>query len=313
MRIFSTLLCGLFSVSLMAAPSFNHLIVFGDSLSDNGNLYEYMRHQMPQSPPYYEGRFSNGPTWVELVAQKYAPNSSKDYLMDYAFGGAGVNESEEDDEVGSLFTLRSEVSTYLAAHNSAADPQSLYVVWIGANNYLALPDDVDTAVEQVIEGIRLQTQRLIDSGAKNVLVMNIPDLGAIPLAAEFGEIEKMHEYSTKHNRRLQEAVDALKAVNAAVNWYYYDVETMLNKTMEEPQLYGLTNVTDTCYEAAAQKGDPQMLLRMARSISPMMHSDNCEGYLFFDPVHPSIIAHTILADDIYKLLESGKQYQSPQA
>jgi phospholipase/lecithinase/hemolysin len=36
------------------SKSLNQLVVFGDSLSDRGNLYEYMNHQLPMSPPYYE-------------------------------------------------------------------------------------------------------------------------------------------------------------------------------------------------------------------------------------------------------------------
>lgn len=306
MRIFSILFCCIISASVIAGPSFNRLIIFGDSLSDNGNLYEYMRHQVPQSPPYFEGRFSNGPMWVELLAQKYAPNDPKDYLLDYAFGGAGVHEPEDgEDNDSGLFTLQSEVSTYLSAHNNTADAQSLYVIWIGANNYLALPEDADTAVDEVIKGIRRQTQRLVDSGAKNILLLNIPDMSITPLAGEFGEREKMGEYSTKHNQRLLEAVQQLTASNTDVQWYYYDVELMLNKAIADPELYGLTNISDTCYEATVEKGEPQMLFRMARSINPIINDDNCAGFLFFDPVHPSKIAHRLLAEEVYKMLESA--------
>ncbi|HDV5785644.1 TPA: hypothetical protein RJD83_002616 [Legionella pneumophila] len=42
-----------------------NIVVFGDGLSDNGNLYAYTNHRRPASPAYYNGRFSNGPVWVE--------------------------------------------------------------------------------------------------------------------------------------------------------------------------------------------------------------------------------------------------------
>ncbi len=62
------------------ADSFSAVFVYGDSLSDNGNLHSAVG--LPP-PPYYNGRFSNGPVAVEqLAAQLVAP------LFDFAWGGA---------------------------------------------------------------------------------------------------------------------------------------------------------------------------------------------------------------------------------
>ena len=49
------------------AQTYNRLVVFGDSLSDNGNLYAATGGTTPTSPPYYQGRFSNGPVFTELL------------------------------------------------------------------------------------------------------------------------------------------------------------------------------------------------------------------------------------------------------
>ena len=40
----------------------HNLVVFGDSLSDNGNSYAAVG--LPK-PPYYEGRWTNGYNWVD--------------------------------------------------------------------------------------------------------------------------------------------------------------------------------------------------------------------------------------------------------
>ena len=50
-------------------PSHTKFIVFGDSLSDMGNAYNSIA-RLPQSPPYWNGRFSDGPVWAELVSQQ---------------------------------------------------------------------------------------------------------------------------------------------------------------------------------------------------------------------------------------------------
>ena len=72
------------ATSLVAsASSFSSVIVYGDSLSDNGNLYALSGDTYPPSPPYYDGRFSNGPVAVEqLAADLGVP------LYDFAVAGA---------------------------------------------------------------------------------------------------------------------------------------------------------------------------------------------------------------------------------
>src|ERR1700693_2489301 len=66
---------------IASASSFSSVVVYGDSLSDNGNLYSLIGY--PPSPPYYMGRFSNGPVIAEqLAAYLGAP------LYDFAVGGA---------------------------------------------------------------------------------------------------------------------------------------------------------------------------------------------------------------------------------
>ena len=52
-----------------AKTSFDAIFVFGDSYCDVGNIYAYTGGLKPLSPPYYKGRFSNGPIWVEPVAR----------------------------------------------------------------------------------------------------------------------------------------------------------------------------------------------------------------------------------------------------
>ncbi|WP_228021607.1 hypothetical protein [Vasconcelosia minhoensis] len=54
------------------AAAFSQLYGFGDSLVDTGNLFELTQAVLPlgvpQSPPYANGRFSNGPLWIEGLA-----------------------------------------------------------------------------------------------------------------------------------------------------------------------------------------------------------------------------------------------------
>ena len=62
--VFMLILCLARSVN---AQSFTDLLVFGDSLSETGNVQVGSEGVFPASPPYFEGRWSNGPVWVEHV------------------------------------------------------------------------------------------------------------------------------------------------------------------------------------------------------------------------------------------------------
>jgi len=301
MRLFTALGAFLFS-GIVAATPLHDVVVFGDSLSDNGNLYEFMRHQLPPSPPYFEGRFSNGPVWIEHLMASYFPGNTSSHLFDYAYGGAGVSEEDEDDV---LFTLRREINTYLLAHDDKASPDSLFVVWIGSNNYLGLPSDVEKTIEDVNEGIVHSLKHLADKGAKHVLIVNLPDLGRIPAAIEFDSVDILTYFAKKHNSLLDKTIADFKEQYPAVEWLYFDLNEAFNYLLEHPKEYGITNITDTCSNSLVNKLTKTSVLKMVSSVTPKLKHDACDGYLFFDLVHPTAQAHEILAEKARVMLDNA--------
>ena len=92
--------------SAASAQSYNRLVVFGDSLSDNGNLYAVLGQ--PTSPPYYQGRFSNGPVFTELLGFNAANfNGSVTGSINYAFGGSRTDASPSRNRSASSGTATS--------------------------------------------------------------------------------------------------------------------------------------------------------------------------------------------------------------
>lgn len=291
----------LFSGIGLAEP-LNNIVVFGDSLSDNGNLYEYMQHRIPNSPPYFEGRFSNGPVWVEHLAKSAFPDSESTHLLDYAFGGAAVVEGMDDD---ALFTLKREVDAYLIAHHNQADPQSLFIVWIGANNYLALSDDVEKTVDDVNKGIRKDLDRLAQAGARHILVLNLPDLGSTPAAKEFDKQKELSNYSHLHNDTLAKSVESLQNTWPQVQWVVFDTDRLFHDLLVSPEEYGFKNVTDTCYDILVDKPSRHTVLSMASHISLRPGAERCDDYLFFDPIHSTSVAHKLLAEKVRAHLDAA--------
>src|SRR5688500_6196062 len=85
------------AAALAQAPrTFTNQYSFGDSLSDSGNIFAATSALgIPEPrPPYFQGRFSNGPVFTELLGNTLAlvattPTSVRSSL-NFAFGGANA-------------------------------------------------------------------------------------------------------------------------------------------------------------------------------------------------------------------------------
>ncbi|HBB52899.1 MAG TPA: lysophospholipase [Legionellales bacterium] len=298
--------------SYSAAPvHINEVVVFGDSLSDNGNLYEYMDHQLPMSPPYYAGRFTNGPVWVELMLDKAYPLNAQSHLLDYAYGGAGidVNEDNKTDDEDEGFSFHVQVKNYLSAHQNTASPNSLYVVWIGSNNYFNLPDNQDESVQAVVDGIYKNVVNLIKHGVKHLMILNVPNLSRIPAAIEYEAVNELGYMSLEHNRLLKIMIAQLQKDYPDVDFIDYDVTKVMDDIIDHPDHYGFTNATATCSDLEYGENVTQnRLISKSLFLSAINQKattidDTCDGYLFFDLYHPTEHAHVIIADELYNLLK----------
>jgi phospholipase/lecithinase/hemolysin len=137
------------------ATTFDNLIVFGDSLSDNGNVM----------------RFSDGEIWVETFADSMGAN-----LYDYAYGGATTgydNPAIGSGGTGILWQVDENYNPYY-------DPtlilgSSLVSVWGGANDFLQGRDYSAAA-----DNIGLALEALYVDGFRDFLVPNLPDIGSTP-------------------------------------------------------------------------------------------------------------------------------------
>jgi phospholipase/lecithinase/hemolysin len=281
MRYF-ILLCSLLCSSVMFATPLSKIVVFGDSLSDNGNLFKETGGQIPQ-PPYYLGRFSNGPVWIEHLIASYFPEDPNSHLEDYAIGGAGVGEDEDD----TRYCLQREINTYLKKHNQELDPNSLFVVWVGPNNYL-YADDVDETLLLVKNGIARSLQRLVDNKAKNILLMNIPDLGKTPGFVGTSEEEKFSSVSFRHNANLMETLNELQQKNPEVKWLHLDIHQAVQDILAQPTQFGFNEVQKGCYDLEG------------------FRAATCEGYFFFDNVHPTVQAHQLLSKAVRTFLDDAQ-------
>ena len=69
-----TVTLSLFLVASLVAEAnanrFSRVIAFGESSTDSGNVFELSEAQFSPSPPYFNGGWSNGPVWLDMVSEQ---------------------------------------------------------------------------------------------------------------------------------------------------------------------------------------------------------------------------------------------------
>ncbi|MBX9703078.1 MAG: SGNH/GDSL hydrolase family protein [Silvanigrellaceae bacterium] len=282
------------------------VVVFGDSLSDDGNIAPHLLYSMPRSP-YWHYRFSNGPIWCEQLADiLHIP------LKNYAYGGAESNRYvypssnlEFRFRVMAIPSVISEVKNYVNKfHNffSYFTPgykpanKKLYVIWIGANNYLdkynepilmtetgQKNDNLDFVRDTVFD-IRQSLELLYKNGGRNFLVPNLPDLGKTPWAKSENLVEVFSYLTKEHNRVLAETIDDFKKLFPSAKIALLDVAAFFNDQYLIEQTFGIKNITSPCYSGGYTG---------TKDTSKVCSNPN--DYLFWDTLHPTAKGHCMLS------------------
>lgn len=244
--LFVLLMC----FSTMAAAfggNIEKVVFFGDSLTDNGNLYWVSMKIIPKSPPYYNGQFSNGPSWADTVAKEL---TSKYGLKTENFAVGGANVLFHNPIDGFLpYVFAQEVNHYLLESPFIDRSKILYVIWIGANEYTNI--DKPTSPTAVTDKIMSSINKLISHGAKNFMILSLPDLGKTPFGQQ--DFTVFHDRTLAHNEALFERVNALQESNKDLKIVYFDIYTTFNDILNNIDVYNekynthITDVTNSCW------------------------------------------------------------------
>ena len=271
-----------------SAAIFSQIYTFGDSLSDTGNAYKATASQLPPSPPYFEGRFSNGPVWVEYLAKSLGLKQTN-----FAIGGANTDSKNTliPGNPLNLPGLEQQINNFTTA-NPTADKDGLYIVWAGSNDYLG---GGVTNPTQPVTNLANAVTSLANVGAKNIMVVNLPDLGKLPGTS--GDSQTSLGLSTLtgfHNSGLNTTLAALSQ-QPGINIIPVDVNSLFNRAIASKEEFGFTNVTDSCLNLATQT-----------------ICSNPDKYLFWDAIHPTTRVHSLIAETALAAV-GGKTIPEPSA
>ena len=296
-------------------PDYKAIVIFGDSLSDTGNVAHLTEEKYGFRVPgpdadYTDGRFTDGAdtvppaqnyfgVWVEQLAaslpSKPKIEDSLDGGTDYAYGfaktgsGTGVFTFGPSDSLSvDVNNVGEQISTYLETH-PRIDDQTLFVIWGGANDVLEATSEDDVINAGFNQTLNIQ--RLIDAGATQFIVPNLPPLGLVPrLNGSPTTSVPATEASELYNEVLHSGLHLLRELNCHkhVNLASLDVFALFDDIVASPSSYSLVNVS-----ASSQGID----------VDP-------DTYLFWDGLHPTTHGHNILAVTADKVLADSHTHDS---
>jgi phospholipase/lecithinase/hemolysin len=282
-----------------AAP-FSQLMIFGDSLSDIGNIASATADLFP-GPYYYNDRFSNGQVYVETLAEglgfdALAPSTNGGSV--FAYGGA---QTRLTGGISGIFIrdIDEQVTQFLDTRTF--DTTALFVVAAGANDFVNGQTNANLPAVYLADEI----ERLAAAGARNFLVPNLPLLGHAPRYNDNPTtFAQYNQRSVQFNAALAAELDNIEANDPAITIFRLDVAALFSEALADPGRFGLTNVTD----AAAPGLAPGDSSYDTNQIAP-----NADEYLFWDDLHPTATVHAILGERALALFQMPVPEPHPAA
>lgn len=266
------------------SETYSSFFVFGDSLSDTGNLFASAG--LPPSPPYFNGRFSNGPVWAEPLIGEFTaafrPSAS------FAFGFA--NAASDDLSVDLFEQLFLFATTVPAA---ALGPRPLAAVWFGANDVFGAVDDGgDLAAVQATGVAAAQATAagigaLASLGVTDFLLFNLPDLGATPAYALLDPLSAPNATAgaLAFNATLASAADGLRAGGLTIT--EIDIFALFAALQADPATFGLTDAATPCIPGGV----------LAVALGLVQPCASADGLAFWDEVHPTAAVHARITQE----------------
>ncbi|RKO82968.1 GDSL lipase/esterase, partial [Blyttiomyces helicus] len=259
------------------------IAVFGDSLSDNGNTFKATHGAMPPSPFYHGGRFSNGPVWVEHLANTIP--SAK--LVDLAFGGATSSSKligaqfgrvAAPEIPGALEQAHKWVSS-VGGRKNVHPKSTLATLWVGANDYFnaeaAGRHDIDPCA--VVDRIMDTIDVLRRTGVINFLIFDQPPVSnRIPFWS--------------HNILLAQRIGALAKQHPGLRLVRMEMVGIFEEIVKDRARFGLDMpielVTSPC---------------LNQTTNPWTECQD-SIHLLWDRVHPTTKVHKIIGNLAYDAL-----------
>lgn len=282
------------SVFAVGKP-FTNMYVFGDSLSDNGNLASLPQYSFLNSPPF-EHAFTNGPVAVEVLATYLGLKANPSLHLvgapqgtNYAVAGATAGDTGDVN-----INLSSQVDVFLGYQpNYLAPEDALYIIFIGGNDLRdALSKPGKPVIKNAVQAIDFNIRKLITAGAGSIMVVNVGNLGLAPAISALGKnvVKKASLLTKQFNSNLSSHLIKIEK-DFNVDIIEFDLFQLSNFVATNSVGLGYINSTEACYNTAELK-------YYTRCDS----GANFEDFVYFDSLHPTKATHERMGSAFYSLV-----------
>lgn len=260
---------------------FDAVVSFGDSNTDTGNVYNLTSHTWPIVPPYFQGRFSNGPVWIENLGIKNIKN--------YAYGSATTDSDFIQGSTASgtkpVPGVRQQIKIYLNETNilNVKFQRTLYIVWAGGNDYYF---NQTVTAAPVTTSLLNNIKDLLNIGAKHILIINQSPSEKYPYVHTQEQITYKRERNIQHNNNLSVGVSKLDYDRKQVFIYLFDMYSFILNILDDKN--SSLNVKDNCWNVVT--GNVTILC------------SNPESYVFIDQYHFSTRIHQLIGTAVRQFL-----------
>lgn len=328
------------------ALAWDSLTVFGDSLSDSGNVGRFT----------FDG--AQHPLYDEILAAHLGEDLQRSTLggSNYAQGGA-VSVPKLDPDLNT----QDQLAGYLASTGGRADSNGLYIHWVGANDIAVAVTNPLTASETISNSANqsvAQIKTLLDAGAGAVIVPTVPQLGSTPYMiqtvlrvlgseatpAMVAAFQSLDGVTTPDKAARQQAVQdaftqaageisSVPAVRDALAQQLYtawqelsEQVTALSDGYNQQEEAGLATLNGNIVrvdiaglfdEVIANPTQYGLTNTIGIACPIGTSADECQSstpgfstaqdYLFADRLHPSPAVHAMIADYIQSILDAPAQ------
>ncbi|KAJ2793006.1 hypothetical protein H4R20_006679 [Coemansia guatemalensis] len=311
------------------------MYVFADSLSDMGALKEMTGGKLPPSP-YWNGRFSSGPVWVEYLALLTDFN-----LYNKGVGGATVDVNNQvvlDFTNNPLIVSGSQAQiTYFKANNpkyasAATREKDVLLFEAGTNDFTVQAPNIasgrlgmETFVDNLIDTMIGQLEQLRQIGFKNIFVCQMAPIQASPFMKLVNMTTTMEKTADLFNQKLPKKLEAWSSSASDLNSVVVaEVATLVEIALTSKEVFkalGITNYDKPCINGdtsgfAAAENKLVEVLKYSYDAPNSQVCDDPSKYLFFDVLHPTERLHRMLgyvAFEMIGAIQQGSQLEITEA
>lgn len=270
------------------------IVAFGDSITDTRNVFNFFDSLgipfpfQPVAPGFYDdGRFSNGPMWIEYFAEGLgleAPTPVTELAtispvipfyngntvgtsVNFAFGGASLTTGNGpgDGEDGPFPTVEEAVGFFLADRQLAGEPidDDTLITFLnpGASDYRG-DGDLLALVPEVVGTFVDIVEDLYANGARKFLISNLPglnrlpeSLGLPPEAAGF-----LAAVTALHNTTLERSLAILQNELGDATFVTVDVFEAVEDIVADPQAFQFSEAVQPFFPDFVGLGNPAEFL-----------------------------------------------------